>query len=217
MKKLISKLFNQNLALVLIASLVLGAFAFAGADKNLLGTDTAYAAQVDYFLKIDGVEGESMDDRHKNEIDVESFSWGVTNPGSFASGGGSGAGKANFSDFNFTMSYNKSSPVLMQACASGKHFKSATFTVRKAGENQQEFLIYKFTDIIISSYQTSGGGDIPMDAVSFAFTKVEVEYKIQRPDGSLGDPVKAGWDLKANKAVSSPTPPPPVITEPLAE
>jgi type VI secretion system secreted protein Hcp len=218
MKQYLARLFNQNLAIVLIAVLVLGAFAFTNnSDKYLFGVDTAYAAQVDYFLKIDGVDGESTDDKHKNEIDVESFSWGVSNPGSAVSGGGAGAGKVQMQDLNFMMMYNKSSPVLMLACASGKHFKSATLTARKAGENQQEFLIYKFTDIIISSYQTSGAGDIPTDAVSFNFAKVEVEYKVQRADGSLGDSVRAGWDLKANKAITPPVILPPIILEPTAQ
>ena len=37
-------------------------------------------AAVDYFLKFDGIKGESADVKHKDEIDVESWSWGETHP-----------------------------------------------------------------------------------------------------------------------------------------
>src|SRR5688572_14489207 len=83
-------------------------------------------AAVDYFLKIDGVDGESTDDKHKGEIDVESFSWGVTQTGTFSHGGGGGAGKVALQDFHFTMKVSKASPTLFLACASGQHYKTAT-------------------------------------------------------------------------------------------
>ena len=158
-------------------------------------------AAVDYFLKIDGIAGESQDSKHKGEIELESFSWGeLQTPGS---GGGGGAGKVQMQDFHFVMSVNKASPKLFLACASGQHLKNATFVARKAGKGQQEFLLYKFTDILISSYQTGGsvGDTLPIDQVSFNFAKIEVEFRPQKPDGSLGPPEKAGWDVKKNKQV----------------
>lgn len=160
-------------------------------------------AQVDYFLKIEGIDGESTDAKHKNEIDVESWSWGETNSGTHAAGGGGGAGKVAMQDFHFVMRTNKSSPKLMLACASGQHLKGATLTCRKAGEQQQEYLIIKFSDLLISSYQTGGSaGDIvPVDQISFNFSKIEYEYKPQKPDGSLDAPVKTGWNLKENVKV----------------
>ena len=160
-------------------------------------------AQVDYFLKITGIDGESTDAKHKNEIDIESWSWGETNAGTHAGGGGGGAGKVSMQDFHFVMRNNKASPKLMLACANGQHIKDATLTCRKAGEEQQEYLNIKFTDLLISSYQTGGSaGDIvPVDQISFNFSKIEYEYKPQKEDGSLDAPVKTGWDLKANKKV----------------
>lgn len=161
-------------------------------------------AAVDYFLKLDGIKGESKDDKHKDEIDLESWSWGETNSGSHAAGGGGGAGKVVMQDFHFTMKINKATPELMLACATGKHIKEATLTCRKAGTEQQEFLKIKFSDMLVSSYQTGGssGGDvIPTEQVSLNFSKIEYEYKPQKPDGTLDGPVKAGYDLKANKKV----------------
>jgi len=154
---------------------------------------------VDYFLKIDGIQGESMDSKHKNEIDLESWSWGETQTGVSATGGGGGAGKVSMQDFHFVMRVNKSSPKLFVACASGQHIASALLTCRKAGKEQQEYLTWTFTDLLISSYQTggSGGQDVPVDQISFNFAKIEVSYKEQNKDGTLGGAVKAGYDVKA--------------------
>jgi len=107
-------------------------------------------ALFDAFLKIDGIEGESADSKHKAEIDIHSFSWGASNAGTFATGGGGGAGKVNMQDFHFTMGVNKSSVKLMLACAGGDHIKSAILTCRKAGKDQQEYLTYKLNDVIIT-------------------------------------------------------------------
>ncbi len=161
-------------------------------------------ATTDFYLKIDGIEGESQDDKHKGEIDVESWSWGEKQSGSSAGGGGGGAGKVSMQDFQFVMKVNKATPKLILACASGQHIKEATLTCRKAGGNQEEFLKYKFSDVLVSSYQTGGAGGveiIPKEQISFNYAKMEVEYKEQKADGTLGGSVKAGWDLKANKKV----------------
>jgi type VI secretion system secreted protein Hcp len=113
-------------------------------------------AQVDYFLKIDGIEGESFDSKHKNEIDLESWSWGETQTGTHAGGGGGGAGKVSMQDFHFVMKYNKSSPKLFQACASGQHIPKAVLTCRKAGGEQEEYLKVTMSDLLVSSYQSGG-------------------------------------------------------------
>jgi type VI secretion system secreted protein Hcp len=156
---------------------------------------------VDYFLKIDGISGESVDAKHKDEIQLEAFSWGETNPAP-AGGGGGGAGKVHVQDYNFTMRFNKASPQLMLACAKGQHLKLATFTARRSNKAQQNFLVIKFTDVLVTSYQTGGSGDvIPMDQISLAFSQIEMEYRPQKADGSLDTPVKAGWDVKQNKPI----------------
>jgi type VI secretion system secreted protein Hcp len=160
-------------------------------------------AQVDYFLKIDGVQGESADSKHKGEIELESFSWGETNPGGHGAAGG-GAGKVSVQDLHFVMKLNKASPKLFLACALGEHLKHALLTGRKAGKGQQEFLVYKFTDLLVSSYQTGASAhdlEGPFDQVSFNFARIEVEYRPQKEDGSLDAAIKAGWDVKTNKKV----------------
>jgi type VI secretion system secreted protein Hcp len=161
-------------------------------------------ASVDYFLKLDGIKGESTDSKHKGEIDIESFSWGATQSGTHSSGGGGGAGKVQMQDFHFVMKVNTASPKLMEACATGEHIKNATLICRKAGKEQQEFLKWTFSDLLVSSYQTGGSGHadvIPTDQISLNYSKVEVEYKAQKADGTLDGPVKAGYDLKQNKKV----------------
>jgi type VI secretion system secreted protein Hcp len=160
---------------------------------------------VDLFLKIDGIAGESADAKHKGEIELESFSWGETqSEGAHGGGAGGGAGKVQVQDLHFVTRVNKASPTLMLACATGKHLKQAVLTARKAGKGQQEFLIFKFTDLLVSSYQTGGsarGDDDPVDQIAFNFARIEMEYKSVNPDGSLGQSAKAGWDLKANQPV----------------
>lgn len=161
-------------------------------------------AQVDYFLKIDGIEGESTDDKHKAEIDVLSWSWGETQSGTHVGGGGGGAGKVSMQDFHFVMGYNKASPKLFLSCATGQHIKKAVLTCRKAGGTQEEYLKVTFSDLLVSSYQTGGsahGDVVPTDQISLNYSKIEWEYKPQTEKGGLGGPIKSGYDLKLNKKV----------------
>ncbi|MGH8219324.1 MAG: Hcp family type VI secretion system effector [Steroidobacteraceae bacterium] len=161
-------------------------------------------ATTDYFLKLDGVDAESTDDKHKGEIELLSFSWGVTNIGTAGAGGGQGAGKAAASDFTFVKRLDKASPVLFIACATGQHFKNAVVTCRKAGGGQQEYLKFTLEDVLVSGYSTGGsaGGDVvPTENISLNFAKVEHSYKEQKVDGTLGGEVKQKYDFAANKKV----------------
>jgi type VI secretion system secreted protein Hcp len=158
----------------------------------------------DYFLKIDGVDGEATDATHKGEIEVLAYNWGESQVGTHGAGGGGGAGKVSMQDFHFTMRVNKASPKLMLACATGDHLKTAKLTVRKAGGDQQEYMTVTFSDVLVSSYQTAGvgnGDSIPNESISLNFGKVEFEYKPQKADGTLDSPVKTGYDLKTNKKI----------------
>ena len=118
-------------------------------------------AQVDYFLKIKGVDGESTDEKHKGEIELESWSFGGTNAASFSSGGGGGAGKVSLKDFKFRKKIDKASIKLFVAMSTGEHLPSAILTCRKAGKEQQEFLIITLTDTMVSSYDTGGSAEAP--------------------------------------------------------
>ena len=158
---------------------------------------------VDYFLKLDGIEGESTDSKHAKEIDVEAWSWGESQAAAAAPAGGSGTGKVSMQDFSFVMKFNKASPKLMLSCATGKHIKSAKLAVRKAGQGQLDYLTFTFLDVVVSSYQTGGtesSGLAPLDQVSLRYAKIEVEYKAQKADGSLVVAGQFKFDLKLNKS-----------------
>jgi type VI secretion system secreted protein Hcp len=157
---------------------------------------------IDYFLKLDGVKGESKDAKHKDEIQLESFSWGMSQQGSFATGSGGGTGKVSFHDISISKLLDKASATLMLFCANGKHIPSGLVTFRKAGENPVEYLKIKLTDILVSSVQLGGSGEVPHENVSLNFSKVEFEYQAQGKDGKPdGGPDTMGWDVKANKKV----------------
>src|SRR6266545_4738517 len=149
----------------------------------------------DYFLKIDGIAGESADAKHKGEIELVSFSWGLAQSGTSTGGGGGGAGKAQFQDFHFTQHTQKSSPALMLACASGQHIKGAVLTGRTTGKQPLEFLTVKLTDVLVSSFQEAAHEpDRPLEEVALDYAKIEFVY---RPQGATGKPaaeVAAGWD-----------------------
>jgi type VI secretion system secreted protein Hcp len=158
----------------------------------------------DIFLKLDGIEGESEDSKHKNEIQVETFSWGVSNATSFSQGGGGGVGKSQHQDVHFTKKMDKSSPKLFLACSVGEHIPKAVFTFRKAGKEQQEYHKLTLSDVIVSSYSGqdhSAGSDLAHESISLAFAKIEKEYKPQKSDGTLGGGIQAGWNIKENTKV----------------
>jgi type VI secretion system secreted protein Hcp len=157
----------------------------------------------DYLLEIDGIKGESSDAKHKDTITIESFSWGATQGATRSSGGGggAGAGKVVFQDLHVVKATDKSSPALFQAVATGRHLKKATLFVRKAGGEQQEYLKITLTDLVVSSYKTGpqAPGVGQTEDVAFEFGKIELDYRPQLPDGSLGGAQHGGWDVKANK------------------
>jgi len=169
-------------------------------------------ANVDYFLKLDGIDGESQDQKHKNEIDVMSFSWGEKQTGTAYQGGGMGSGKVQMNDFTFTMTVNKASPKLLLNCANGAAIKTALLTCRKAGKDQQEYYKITMTDLLVSSYVTAGGYQtgaiagqaelpVPTDHISLNYSTIKFDYCAQKADGTLDGAITAGWNLKANVAL----------------
>jgi type VI secretion system secreted protein Hcp len=156
----------------------------------------------DIHLKLGDIKGESTDDKHKDEIDVDSWSWGASNPGSMALGGGGGTGKVSFSDLTFVHRVDKASPNLWKACSTGEHIKEATLSSAKQGKGPQDFLIVKMSDVLITSVslaESNGSGSVPMENVGLQFAKVDLEYKPQKPDGSLDAGIHFKYDIKANK------------------
>jgi type VI secretion system secreted protein Hcp len=153
-----------------------------------------------YFLKIDGVAGESQDPRHVGEIEVQSFSWGESQ---LPPSAGTAASRPTIQDFHIVKYLDKASPVLMLAGASGQHFRSAVLTAEKSAAAPQPYLTFTFGDLMVSSYQTEAPAEepVPVDRVSFSFGRIEMTYRPQRPDGTFDAPVTAGWDVAANHKI----------------
>ncbi|HUL20046.1 MAG TPA: type VI secretion system tube protein Hcp [Thermodesulfobacteriota bacterium] len=162
---------------------------------------------VNAFLKVDGILGESTDDKHKDWIEVISWSFGETQPAAGArSSGGAGAGRVNMQDFKITMRTSKASPKLFEAGAAGKHIPKVELDVCKSGGAKEKFLYIKLTDAIVSSFVNLGSSATadayPMEEVMFNFGKIEITYTQQkRADGSGGGDVKTGYDATANKII----------------
>lgn len=158
----------------------------------------------DFVLKIKEIPGESQDSKHKNAIEIVSWSFGVTNAGSETFGGGGGVGKSTPQDFHFTGKVGKAAPKMFQACASGQHLEEVQFICRKAGSEQQEYLIFTLKKCFVSSCQLAGssGDVIPMLQFSINFGEVKVEYSEQDDKGNPVGKVPGGYDFKANKVVA---------------
>lgn len=158
-----------------------------------------------FFLRIDGIEGESQVAHHEGEIDIRSWSWEENQSGTSSVG----AGRVSMQDFKFSMFVNKATPKLIVACASGTRIKEAVLSCHKAIGDSQIYLQYKFFDLIISSYKTgvanAGSPDkldlMPLEEITFNYSRIEVEYRQQQEDGTLGGVVCSGWDLKKNQRV----------------
>jgi type VI secretion system secreted protein Hcp len=168
----------------------------ANADSPAVATQAAAAAshKSAAFLRLDGLPGLSTDKTHSGWIQVSSFQWGVCR--STAAASGAGAGKAAISEIVVTKTQDSASPKLMQACANGSHFKPVTLDL--ARPDKQAYYLITLTDVVISGYATSSGGDRPTESFTLNFSKVEVKYTPQLADGTRGavQDVPSGWDLK---------------------
>ena len=145
----------------------------------------------DAFIKIGNIKGESTDLKHKDEIEVLSFSWGVIQP---SQQGGRAAGRADVQDFTIVKRLDKSSPLLFAAACHGDHFNEATFTARKAGKEPLEFYKVTMTDVLISSVSpggSAGGEALPLEEVRLNFGALTIEFTSQNADGSAGGKVTA--------------------------
>ena len=177
----------------------------AGVMATVAQASSTAVSSADYYLKIDGIDGESMAKGHEKQIEIESFSWGVSNTADSTKAGAGRVGKPKFQDMSIAKMLDKASPLLMQAVASGKAIKTVTLYGVTTGEaSGQTFMTITLSDVLVSSFSesgASGGGGAPQDSLSLNFTKITFDYKPQNPNGSLGAAVHGGWDLKANKAV----------------
>lgn len=157
-------------------------------------------ANVDFFLKLEGVEGESQDATHHGEIDVLDFNYNVYQPGSMGYAGGGGTGKVAVSLFTIVCRNEKAVSTLKLKSSKGEHIPSGQFTARKAGGEQQEYLKIFFKDMILTSVNQGGSSGSPERVVrlSFDFAAIKSEYYPQKADGSLDAPITFQWDCKQN-------------------
>ncbi len=158
----------------------------------------------DAFLKIEGTAGESTEAKHKEWIEVLSFSFGVSQPSSAISAprAGTVAEKATFSNFTIAKRLDKSSPVLMLMCASGQRIPSVTIEFQRPEGARLHISRIKMEDVLVSSVKPGGsarGADVfPMEEVSLNFSKIEWTYTPQKEDGTQDLSVRGGWDLAGN-------------------
>jgi type VI secretion system secreted protein Hcp len=153
------------------------------------------------FLKMDGIEGDVTEKGQEGALEVLSFSFGGSQAGTQASGGGGGTGKVHMQDFSFTTKVSKATPGLFLRCANGEHIKSAVLTARKAGGGQQEYLVVTMKDVLISQYQMGGSSNsqIPLEEVKFSYGSIEVKYTPPSAGGPDAAPVSAFYDLTSER------------------
>jgi type VI secretion system secreted protein Hcp len=157
--------------------------------------------KVDMFLKLDGIDGESRDDVHKNEIDILSWRWAVTNRGP-GSGAGGGSGLSLVHDIEVTKYVDNATVPIKKAVLSGRKIATALITVRKAGQNPMEYLTIDLRDVYVTSVEWAadvGSSDSPKETVKLNFSDVKTTYKMQKPDGTAGPAVMGGWNVKKNQ------------------
>lgn len=160
---------------------------------------------VDMFLKLDGIDGESLKSKAEGWIEIMSFSNGASNPASTAHGGGMGSGKVDLSSISIQKIVDKSSPKLFQSCCMGTHIKKGTLMVRESsGANTTDpYFQYDMDGVFVDSVSWGGaqGGGKPSESVSLSFQKITVSYWPQNADGKLGSKIPAGWDVQKNVKV----------------
>ncbi len=154
---------------------------------------------VDYFLKLDSINGESIDQNFTNQINLLSFAWGGTQTTSVAGTGGSGAGKVSLSEFTVSKYYDASSPEIFKAMLLGTHIATGTLSAVKSGSNGKPFLTIAFTELFVTSQQMSGSSEIPNESVSFSYNTIKTDYSKQNEQGNLTSVGAVSYDLKANK------------------
>lgn len=162
---------------------------------------------VSVFLKLGKFKGESLDDKHKDWIDILSWSWGMTQSGTTHLGPGAGSGKVNVQDITMVKYVDMATNELLKACAAGNHIPDATIEVCKASGADAPpipYLKIELTEVMITSYQTGGGGD-GLDRVTetlgLNFAEYKVTYTSQNPDGTPGPAATAGFNIPVNKPV----------------
>jgi len=154
---------------------------------------------VDYYLKLDGIQGESADDKHKNEIQIMSWSWGASQVSSVAGTGGSGAGKADLADLSIMTYFDKATPKFFKSVCSGQHIATGTMTAIKSGADGKPYLKVDFKELFVTSLQISGSSEVPTVSISFSYNEIKIDYSVQDEKGNLASVGPVTYNTKANK------------------
>ncbi|MFT3953185.1 MAG: type VI secretion system tube protein Hcp [Piscinibacter sp.] len=150
------------------------------------------------FLKLDGIDGEATDRSHRGEIELLSWSWGVTNEP--ASGGsGSGVGRPMPQALLFVHRYDKASPPLARLAVSGRHLRTAVLSARRSGAGQRDFLVVTLKEVLVTALQMADNGDGPVEQVSLRFGEIGFSYTPQTPRGGVGTPVAMNWNVRTSQ------------------
>jgi len=158
----------------------------------------------DAFIKINGIEGESTDGRHPGWIEIIAYRSGHSMPISKRASSPQGAalGRVEFDTFTFSKLLDKSSPLLMSACAAGTHINEITIELCRAGTDKVRFMTYRLKNSLISSVLISSGdpkNGFPVELVKIDFGKIEWCYTQQNRHGGLATGhIAAAWDLQRN-------------------
>ncbi|CAH0306267.1 hypothetical protein SRABI118_04591 [Massilia sp. Bi118] len=159
---------------------------------------------IDVYLQIDGIKGESHDDKHKDWIECGTVNWGILQPRSAtaSTGGGHTAERVEIQEITFSKMADLSSPILMQTCAMGKTIPKAKFEFMRAdGDGMPiKYFEIELENVLIGAIAPGiEAGSILGEHVSLKFSKVKWKYTQQKIGGGAGGSTVGGWDLAANK------------------
>lgn len=154
---------------------------------------------VDYYLKLDGIQGESTREGHANEIALQSWSWGASQQSTVSSTGGSGAGKVDLSNLSIMTEFDKSTPKFFKSICAGTHIKTGTLSAIKAGADGKLFLKIDFKELFVTSVQASAGNERPSVSATFSYNEIKIEYSEQKEDGTLTSTGEVSYSTKTAK------------------
>jgi type VI secretion system secreted protein Hcp len=154
---------------------------------------------VDFYLKLDAIDGEAKSKGYEDHIQLLSFSWGGSQTSSVAGTGGSGAGKADLSDLSIMKHMDKATSPIFKALVAGSHIKTGSLCATKAGGNGKPFLKLSFEELFVTSQQISASSEIPTESVSFSYNKIKEEYWTQDEKGTLTATAAVTFNIKLNE------------------
>jgi type VI secretion system secreted protein Hcp len=155
---------------------------------------------VDYFLDLDGIQGESQDEKFKDKIQVLSWSWGASNVSAVGGTGGSGAGKVDMSDVSMMLNFDKSTPKFFKSVSKGTHITKGTMSAVKSGADGKPYLKVNFTEIFVTGLQMSASSEIPTVSLSFTYNEIGIDYSVQDEKGTLNSTGEVKYSTKQNKS-----------------